>query len=147
MRPYALILLAAIALIAGDRPKDSEGKSDAENLQGTWKLVSLEADGAKAPEEQIFGMRLIISGERFVVADNHTTTHGTLKVDTSKKPKTIDLTFTDGPEAGKTSLGIYTVEGDKTTLCLSLAGKDRPKTFKTKSGTDLVLEVLKRVKR
>ena len=49
------------------------------------------------------------------------------------KPKMVDLTFTAGPEKGKTSLGIYEVDGDTWKICLGLAGKGRPKEFTTKA--------------
>ena len=54
------------------------------------------------------------------------------KIDTDAKPfATIDLVIDDGPEEakGKTSKGIYKIDGEKLTLCVSAPGKDRPKEF------------------
>ena len=55
------------------------------------------------------------------------------KIDKDAKPHaTIDLTVVDGPEEakGKTSKGIYKLEGDKLTICVTVPGKeDRPKDF------------------
>jgi uncharacterized protein (TIGR03067 family) len=74
------------------------------------------------------------------------TYRGTFKLDLSKKPKEIDVVFTEGPEKGKTSLGIYELEGDVYKVCIGLTGKKRPTEFISKPGSGHVLEVLKRQK-
>jgi uncharacterized protein (TIGR03067 family) len=55
------------------------------------------------------------------------------KIDKDAKPHgTIDLTILDGPEEakGKISKGIYKLDGEKLTLCVTAPGKeDRPKDF------------------
>jgi uncharacterized protein (TIGR03067 family) len=55
-----------------------------------------------------------------------------VKIDASAKPfATIDLDIQDGPEEakGKMSKGIYKLDGEKLTICVSAPGKDRPKDF------------------
>jgi uncharacterized protein (TIGR03067 family) len=54
------------------------------------------------------------------------------------------LQFTEGPEKGNTSLGIYELDGDTWKLCFTVTGKERPKTFGTLAGSGLALEILKR---
>jgi uncharacterized protein (TIGR03067 family) len=146
MKPHFLVVLSIGELFAADALSPMATASEIENLQGTWKVTALEADGATALIDQVQGLRLVVAGESFVVVDNHTTTHGTLKVDPEKSPKTIDLTFTDGPNKGKTSLGIYDLAGSTLKLCMSQTGKSRPRTFATKPGSDTLLEVLARAK-
>jgi uncharacterized protein (TIGR03067 family) len=67
-------------------------------------------------------------------------------LDPDKTPKTIDLTLTGGSNKGKTLAGIYQLDGDNLKVCLFGVGKDRPKEFDTKKGTDGMLLVLKRKK-
>ncbi|MGH9721340.1 MAG: TIGR03067 domain-containing protein, partial [Bryobacteraceae bacterium] len=59
-------------------------------------------------------------------------------------PKTLDLTFTAGPEKGNTSLGIYELDGDDWTICLTTRDGRRPKKFAAAPGAGHALETLKR---
>src|SRR5260370_23015281 len=101
----------------------------------------------KFPEEALKHTRLKIEGEKFTVSDENVSQGGTFKVDATKKPKTIDVTFTDGPEKGKTSLGIYELDGDTYKICVDPEGKSRPTEFAIKPDSGHILEVLKREKK
>ena len=133
-------------MVAAD-DKD-EAKKELERFQGTWKFESLEVGGMKMDVGVYKDVRLILEGDKFTHKEGKEPAHGTFKVDVSKKPKTIDITFTDGPEKGNTILGIYELDGDTYRVCIDLAKKDvRPTKFESKKGTMLVLEVLKREKK
>lgn len=67
---------------------------------------------------------------------------GTIRIDDQKKPSTIDLTFTEGPEKGNTNAGIFEFLGDDWRICLNTRGTARPEKFETKPGTSLALEKL-----
>ena len=67
---------------------------------------------------------------------------GTFSIDPSKKPKTIDVKFREGPEKGNTSLGIYELDGDDLKLCLSVTTKERPTEFSAKPKSGHGFEVL-----
>jgi uncharacterized protein (TIGR03067 family) len=136
----------ALIMVAAD-DKD-EIKKELERFQGTWKFESLEIGGMKMDVGVYKDVRLILEGDKFTHKEGKEPAHGTFKVDVSKKPKTIDITFTDGPEKGNTILGIYELDGDTYRVCIDLAKKDvRPTKFESKMGTMLVLEVLKREKK
>jgi uncharacterized protein (TIGR03067 family) len=142
----ALLALTLGLVRAAEAPGDAAQKEYA-RFTGTWRFESVEAEGKLVPLEGFFrDFRMRLKGNTFAVDEGGGTTHGTYKVDLSKKPKQIDITFTDGPEKGKTALGIYELEGDTYTVCVALTGKARPKEFTSKTGTGYVLEVLKRVK-
>jgi uncharacterized protein (TIGR03067 family) len=71
------------------------------------------------------------------------------KLDADAKPHpTIDLLIEDGPEEskGKTSKGLYKLEGEKLTLCVSAPGKDRPKEFAPVEDAAYLFELKKQKK-
>jgi len=71
---------------------------------------------------------------------------GKIKSDAAKKPKTMDIMGTKGPNMGKTFLTIYELNGDTLRLCYDLSGKGRPTEFKTTPGSQLFLVTYKREK-
>ena len=70
--------------------------------------------------------------------------NGSFKLDPTKKPKTIDYTFTGGPTKGQVQLGIYELDGERVKFCFAAPGKDRPTEFTTKEGSARTLSVWKR---
>jgi uncharacterized protein (TIGR03067 family) len=142
-----MLLLGVFALLLVAADDKDNTKKEIERFRGTWKLESLEIEGQALPEEAIKDTRLTIDGNKFTAKDSQATYKGTFKVDISKKPKTIDVTFTEGPEKGTTMIGIYELEGDTYKVCLDPQGKERPTKFESKKGSRNVLEVLKREKK
>ena len=141
-RSLWLLAGVAILLVAADA-KDDE-KKEYERFTGTWVFESVEVGGEKLALDALKGAGLTIDGNKFTAKEKEGAVHGTYKVDLSKKPKTIDVTFSDGPEKGKTMLGIYELDGDTYKVCFDISGKERPTKFESKKGTMLVLETLKR---
>ncbi len=144
MRLPVLLVIAAGLLVAGDSAKKDVQK-ELEKFRGTWKFVSVEHDGQSMPKAQLQDGRLTLKGDQFTYTQGANTLHGTFKVDPAKKPKTIDITFTDGPDKGKILQGIYELKGDTYKACLGMKEKDRPKEFRSQTGSGHVLEVLQRV--
>src|SRR5438128_2163613 len=129
MRCVILIVTALALLLGFSKPQENSAVNELARLQGNWNFVSLEAEGMKFPAQMFKGAKIIIKGDTFTSITREATYSGTVKVDTTKKPKTIDLIFTEGPEKGKTSLGIYDLDGDSLKICLGLAGRDRPEEY------------------
>jgi uncharacterized protein (TIGR03067 family) len=144
----SLYVLAAVALLPFVAAGDDATKKELDRFRGTWKFESVEIEGQAVPADGIKDVRLILDGDKFTMEGGGLGMYkGTFKVDVSKKPKTIDVTFTEGPEKGKTSIGIYTLEGDTYKVCMDPQGKERPTKFESKKGSPFVLEVLKREKK
>jgi uncharacterized protein (TIGR03067 family) len=145
MKTRLLLVLSAGLFLAAD---DEAVKKEYKNFTGTWTIVSIEIEGMKQPDEIVKGYpKLLLKGDQFTMDSPGGAHKGTYKVDLAKKPKQMDITFTDGPEKGKTLLGIYELNGDTYKVCLAMAdNKNRPTEFASKPGSGNVLEVLKREK-
>lgn len=145
MKLRALLIVAAGLLIAADAKEDA--KKELEKLKGTWVVTSAERDGKQT--DRLNGDKMTIAGEGFVVTskDGKELVKATIKLDPSKKPKTIDLTLTEGSDKDKVVLGIYALDGDKMKICLNEPGNTtRPTEFASKEGTRLMVVELKRDK-
>lgn len=144
MRLQALLIGTALLLLAAD-PKLAFEK-EFQRMAGTWHFVSIKSDGKDMDEEAVKSARMTITGNRFffrVGKDSHA---GTIDLDPTKKPKTIDVTFTSGVDKGKVSRGIYDLKDDTLKVCMGVAGATRPINFASRPGTGHVLEVMKRDK-
>lgn len=146
MNLRALAPLAVLLLLGADDKKDT--KKDLDLMQGTWNVVSLEVGGNVAPKEGFERLRTTIKGDKM---SHQADKEGEMEevsfaIDSSKNPKTIDLTLNKGPEAGKVILGIYSLEEDTLKLCMNQPSLERPKEFKSEKDTRVALIVLKRAK-
>ncbi|MBP3955746.1 sigma-70 family RNA polymerase sigma factor [Gemmata sp. G18] len=123
---------------------------DLKRLTGDWKVVSLEANGKKAPAAELEGMRWSFSGTEVRFTDPGEEPGGktSVKLDPTQSPKHIDLVTLEGKSKGTTSQGIYKLEKDRLVICLrdpSSAEKGRPTTFVPGALSELGLITLERV--
>jgi uncharacterized protein (TIGR03067 family) len=124
---------------------DAKSRSDAvaremEKFQGTWRQIAHERDGVPdPPDERGWEPRVTFAGDTFVVtlADRTTAIKGTFRLDPTQEPKAVDWTDTFGPDAGKTFLAIYSLEGDRLVFCAAAEGHERPTEFRAGPGQDL----------
>ena len=119
-------------------------ENDLDKLQGTWNIISIEADGDKMPIASVDGAKIIVTGSNFKSLGMGAVYEGTVELDEKKLPKTFNLHFTVGHAAGTRHVGIYKLRGNKWTICLATTGTRRPREFATKAGSGLVLESLER---
>jgi len=142
-----LIVLSTTLLLAADPGDDVRNELKA--LQGKWKTVAVEALGKTFPKDSVPDFT-------FVVASDGKSTgkrpkgefRFTMTVNPTKKPKAIENLHETGDQKGKKQYGIYKLEGDKFTVCMTRPGSaegDRPKDFATKDTTNVVF-VFERVK-
>ena len=145
--PVAVVVAAAAVVAAADDAADREAARKAElaKLQGTWKIVTMEIDGNKTPDNAVPESRMILKDDTFAMVSLGATLYrGNYRIDPSRTPKTLDIEFTEGPEKGNTALGIYELDGDNWKICLTVGAKERPKAFATAAGSGLALETLRR---
>jgi uncharacterized protein (TIGR03067 family) len=142
-----LAILSALASVAIAGDADDE---EMKKLEGTWKFVSLESDGEQAPGNVIATWRWVVRGNEITWRDpTEDETKTSFKVDTSKSPKSIDLTAVDGKEKGKMFKCIYLLEGERLKICVpegrrASVNPARPEEFS--GGKGMSLMVLERIK-
>lgn len=136
-------LLAAV-LTAGAVPAGA-ARNDADQIQGTWSVVSIHHNGKPVPPEKIKLTKVTITKDSLaVVPEGEEKETVPYTLDTTKNPKWIDFTT----KGGKT-LGIYELNGDDLKICFNKKdGAERPTRFESKADSpNGVLMVLKRDKK
>ena len=156
MRMYGVAVLVIISLFAGIRSQSAAGDAnekgvakDPQTFKGTWRLSSKEEDGKKFSEEEIKDIIATTdgSGRVSVRRRDKVIGGGTVKLDPTTKPKTIDIAFTEGDRKGKTMLGIYEIEGDTFRVCCARPRDARPAEFCAKAGSGRALVAYQREKK
>jgi uncharacterized protein (TIGR03067 family) len=131
MKSRALFLLAVGCLLAANDPKDDVTQKEMKSLQGTWAPTAVESGGAKATDEQLKKVAgdLEIKGDKITMEIWSTPGKATLKIDPTKKPKTMDF-VNDGKTTG---LAIYELDRDTLRICFQVEdGRPRPEEFTSK---------------
>ena len=137
----AIFVTAALALSATE-PQERPGDKDQKALHGKWKSESITSDGEKIDTEKRWTQLVItndkISWENTIVMEKLGMTAvvpKSFQLDSSKEPKTIDLTWSEGSLKGKKELGIYSLQGGTLTICIGSIDKERPKKFESDKGS------------
>jgi uncharacterized protein (TIGR03067 family) len=155
MRRFGVAVLASVSLFAavGSLAADGDAKEEAvakdlRAFKGIWRVTSKEVDGKKLSEEEIKGVIATWDGSgRCSVRRGDTVIGaGAVKLDATKKPKTIDVAFTEGEFKGKTALGVYEIKNDVFRVCVARPGGERPAEFSARVGSGCILIVFRRAK-
>ena len=142
-----MVVLTTPLLLAAD--SDDDVRKELKALQGKWKTVAVEAVGKPFPKDAIPAFTMVVAEDGKSTGQ---TPKGefrfTMTVNSKKNSKTIDILHESGEQKGKRQYGVYKLEGDKFTVCVTPRGSaeaDRPKDFATKDTTNVVF-VFERVK-
>lgn len=112
------------------RKTKPQKKSDKDRLLGSWRSTRFEQDGKVDPTG---------SGGKAIFSDNQLVLHGlpfSYTLDSTKQPKYINTS----------SKGIYLLDGNMLTLCISTSSSSpRPTEFKTVEGDGRQLIVFERL--
>jgi uncharacterized protein (TIGR03067 family) len=155
MRRFGMAVLAIVSLFAAVRSQAADGEAkkeavakDLQAFKGTWRLSCKEVDGKKFSEEEIKDVIATNdgSGTCWVRRGGKVIGAGTVKLDPTTKPRTIDIAFTEGEHKGETALGIYEIEGDTFRVCCVHARSGRPTEFSAGAGSGRTLVVYQREK-
>jgi len=109
-------------------------------LQGTWRAVAAERNGAPAPE--LAGHELTFAGDRFrITRDGRPLYGGTYTIDPSAQPPRIDFDQHEGAELRGIWKGIYRLDGGRLEIVDNAPdmGKPAPTQFAAGPGSGYVL--------
>lgn len=137
-----LLLLAAwwMPVQAGNAAAE-----DGKKIEGTWRPLVAELAGDRLSDETLQKMKLVMADGNYTF-EEASLDKGTYTLDTSQKPKAMDIRGTEGPNRGKLFLAIYELKGDTLRICYDLEGVKRPVEFKTEKNVQQFLVTYKRQK-
>jgi uncharacterized protein (TIGR03067 family) len=114
---FALLIVNACAQNSDDRDR----------LQGKWLFAGTVGNGKRTDAtEKDKGKGILFSGDKYFDNSGEVKNGGTFKLDTTKKPKAIELTITGGAGKGFKVSFAYELDGDKLRLTNSLEGEYVP---------------------
>ena len=135
-----LAIIACSFLIAA--PADAPADKEPAELQGAWRLESIEVGGNES-DSRLPEIHWVIQGTKVLDAGEPI---AQLTADPKTMPKIINLTFLDSK---KTYEGVYSVEKDALKICLNAHSegvKERPMDFATEGKENLRLLAFRREK-
>jgi uncharacterized protein (TIGR03067 family) len=144
-----IVVTASLVAVPDKAPKKAPVQKEMKKLEGTWTVASMESRGRKRTAAMIERMnyRMTVKGDTYSwEVRNRKTIGATIKLDTKKNPKTMDLLVTEGTLKGQTMRAIYTLDGDTLKICYGPAGGKRPTAFAAPAGSTEVLMVLKKAR-
>jgi uncharacterized protein (TIGR03067 family) len=143
MRLPFVLAVAAGLLATRQGPGCDPAKSDRDRLQGTWRLVSVEAGIPQLSElsmEDLANARLVVQGKRCSLTFGGTHWRAAYTLHAGKRPRAIDLAITSGPDKGQVVRAVYALEQDRLRLCYHpKPGGKRPAALRAEAGAEIVL--------
>ena len=148
MTIWLKMALLSVVFLASGEPAQDEVSAELKELRGTWQLVEEIDDGKPMPAEEAKKSKLTFdgTGKWKVEIDGKIIGEGTALINPTRKPKTIDYTFTQGEAAGASFLAIYELTGDVFRHCGVMKGT-RPSEFSSKPGSGQTLTTFRREKK
>jgi len=137
------VLFLVVGLFVGAADKDDQDKT-AKALEGKWNVVAGEEGGKKAAASDLKDATVTIRGTGLTVHKAGRDEEMTFAIRKGGNRGEIDFTLTAGPDKGKTSKGIYSLEDDTLRITYAPPGEERPKEFSTAKDTKQMSWTLKR---
>jgi len=130
MKRFLFLFVAAVSSLVA---------ADLKSFNGTWVLRSAEMDGNAVGSDIVNSIVLVLKDGTYDFDDGQNHAKGTYTIDLNKTPSTIESKEVEGPNVGRTLLGITELTPTGMRACYALQGTDAPKEFKTSSGSGMFL--------
>jgi uncharacterized protein (TIGR03067 family) len=124
----------------------SQEPANPDKFDGRWQILQQITDGKELSAEELKNRYLVFRGDKvtqFYLDKERGTAKA--KIDGTKNPKHIEFHYLDGPAKGVVLQGIYQIDGDTFTICLSGIDRERPTAFASKPDSGTILLKLRRV--
>jgi uncharacterized protein (TIGR03067 family) len=153
MNGYVTSFFFAVVCLAQGQAPVKKPDDDLAKLQGTWKVISCENNGRI--NTNTANLRYVYDKEIVTeTSEGHLATRCSFKLDSSKKPKTIELTILENSliasSKGSKIPVIYEWEGERLKVCYPplnpLFPTQFPKDFTTKGDNGRTVLILEKVK-
>jgi uncharacterized protein (TIGR03067 family) len=148
---YPSLLVGLAVSLAAPAPKEPPKKEP--SIVGEWVGEKLVMGGKEVPPAKgVKGMRFTFAedGKFTAHGDADKPDTGTYKIDAKKDPPELDLIVPTG-KATEATLGIYKIEGDTLTICITFTfgqkGAKRPAKLESPDDSDVMLMTFKRAKK
>ncbi len=145
---FRFVVLASLLSAAGlaAAPQDEFIEREHQRLEGTWRVLSAEADGTPIPAREFRDLQLTFKDGKFTARrGDEEPQEGTYTLDPSRNPKQMDVTRTNGPARGQKQLAVYSLNGNILKICSCETGSERPAGFDTRDKTGYTLMTLRRL--
>jgi len=117
---------------------------DLEILQGVWRVVALEIDGAAMGASVFAQAEIHIVGNNFKSLGMGAQFGGKLSLGRRGDRKTFSIAFEEGPEIGRTNHAIYELADTQWKFCLDMHGQAAPDDYSTTPGSGRAVQKLTR---
>ncbi len=124
----------------------ADASKDWQQLQGVWKLVSLQSNGQELPGDDFrtHYAELVFQGKQCFIGAGEGRVGGTFVIDPIKKPKTLDF-FLKVFEEKYTVQAIYEIKEGTLRICCGNPDRPRPPEFKAPPQSNLYLATFRKV--
>ena len=147
MKRQALVVIL-VSLGVGAQNVGDAVQRERKKFEGTWKADTIIVNGKLLGPESADGMvTWDINGNwKQHVSDGKPAYSGVSAIEPTGKLKTLDLVITSrGDKAGKAVFAIYEfIDKDTYKICYAVPGRDRPKDFSAKEGSNRSLCTMKK---
>lgn len=140
---HTTTVLTLALTLAAPAPKEAP-KKETPAIVGEWKCVAFVGGGKTWAGDALpeIVLKFTADGTFQQTARGKVDAEGTYVIDPTKDLAEVDY---KGSKVGKENYGIYKVEKDILTLCVTENGGARPTKFESPDGTRVMLMTLERV--